>query len=366
MNEQRMTETQTKRNGSSETASTAGEQQIDSPKGIQKNLSTTAESGCVVGVDIGGTNLRLALANMGGAVLTRSACSTVNSRSAEAVAQMIRRGVQDLLEEVSLPWNALRAVAAGAPGVTDVDAGIVVATSYLMGWRDVPLRRLLETILGAPVAVDNDVNLAAHGESWAGAAKGAPDFVFLAIGTGIGAGIVLNGRPFHGSRWAAGEIGYMLVPGAKDEAVERGKPGGLEGIIGGEGIKAQWKRLWRQGATTLPENLMATEIFDGAMNGDPQAQIILQQSARMLAAAIYNMTLVLNCPLFVLGGRVGMHPALFEATERFLERWSARAPLRLMRSALGEDAQLMGAVRLALDTANLRSTLPIGEPSSKK
>jgi glucokinase len=156
----------------------------------------------------------------------------------------------------------------------------------------------------------------------------------------------------------------MLVPGAKDEPVERGKPGTLEGIIGGEGIKAQWQRLWRQGGTTLPENLRATEVFDGAMKGDPQAQIILEQSGRMLAAAIYNMTLVLNCPLFVLGGRVGIHPALFDATERFLERWSARAPLRLMRSALGVDAQLMGAVRLALDTANLRSALPIGKTPS--
>ena len=352
MNEQRMTETPTTRSSPPETTSTMAKQQ---------NLSTTADSGYVVGVDIGGTNLRLALANMHGVVLARSSSSTVNSRSAEAVTHMIHRGVQDLLQEVSLPWSVLRAVAAGVPGVTDVDAGIVVATSYLVGWRDVPLRSLLETMLGAPAAVDNDVNLAALGESWAGAAKGATDFVFLAIGTGIGAGIVLNGQLFHGSRWAAGEIGYMLVPGAKDEPVERGKPGALEGIIGGEGIKAQWQRLWRQGGTTLPENLRATEVFDSAMKGDPQAQIILEQSGRMLAAAIYNMTLVLNCPLFVLGGRVGIHPALFDATERFLERWSARAPLRLMRSALGVDAQLMGAVRVALDTANLRSALPIGK-----
>jgi glucokinase len=366
MTERRMTETPTARRGPSEAAPTPAKEQIDSPKGIQQNLSTTADSGYVVGVDIGGTNLRLALANMDGAVLARSTSSTVNSGSAEEVTHLIRQGVQDLLQEVSLPWSVLRAVAAGVPGVTDVDAGIVVATSYLRGWRDVPLRSLLEAALGAPAAVDNDVNLAALGESCAGAANGATDFVFLAIGTGIGAGIVLNGRPFHGSRWAAGEIGYMLVPGAKDEPVERGEPGALEGTIGGEGIRAQWQWLWRQGGTTLPKNLMATEIFDGAVKGDPQAQIILQQSARMLAAAIYNMALVLNCPLFVLGGRVGIHPALFVATERFLERWSARAPLRLMRSALGEDAQLIGAVRLALDTANVRSASPMGDASSKK
>src|ERR1700692_230582 len=182
MNEQRMAETPTTRSSSPETTPT---------KVKQQNLPTTADSGYVVGVDIGGTNLRLALANMHGAVLARSSSSTVNSRSAEAVTHMIHRGVQALLQEVSLPLNLLRAVAAGVPGVTDVDAGIVVATSYLMGWRDVPLRSLLETMLGAPAAVDNDVNLAALGESWGGAAKGATDFVFLAIGTGIGAGSAL-------------------------------------------------------------------------------------------------------------------------------------------------------------------------------
>lgn len=110
----------------------------------------------------------------------------------------------------------LKSIAAGAPGITDVNEGIVIATSYLMGWRDVPLRALLEDALHIPAAVDNDVNLAAIGESWCGAAKDEQNFVFLAIGTGIGAGIVLNGSPYRGTNWAAGEIGYMLVPGIPD------------------------------------------------------------------------------------------------------------------------------------------------------
>src|SRR5882762_6433021 len=104
------------------------------------------------------------------------------------------------------PRHTLKSIAVGAPGITDVNEGIVIATSYLMGWRDVPLRALLENAFHVPAAIDNDVNLAAIGESWAGAAKGTRDFVFLAIGTGIGAGIMLNGHPFHGENWAAGEI----------------------------------------------------------------------------------------------------------------------------------------------------------------
>jgi glucokinase len=273
------------------------------------------------------------------------------------VVELIQSGVEHLLQRASVPRSALRAIAAGAPGVTDVDAGVVIATSYLLGWRDVPLRDLLEAAFGVPAAVDNDVNLAAIGESWVGAAKGTNDFVFLAIGTGIGAGIVLHGQPFRGMGWSAGEIGYMLVPGVPDRPADRGKPGALESMIGGEGIKAEWQLRWSHESTSLRKDLTATEIFDGAQNGDPLALAVLEQSARILAQAIYNISLVLNCPLFVLGGGVGMHPALEDATRRVLEQWSERSNLQLTRSILGADAQLIGAIRLALATANSRSVL---------
>jgi glucokinase len=319
--------------------------------------SSTSDSSYVIAVDIGGTNLRLALADMTGAIAGRWSSSTAGSRGAEAVVELIQSGVEHLLQQAGVSRGALRAIAAGAPGVTDVDAGVVIATSYLLGWRDVPLRDLLEAAFAIPASADNDVNLAAIGESWAGAAKGTKDFVFLAVGTGIGAGIVLNGQPFRGMGWSAGEIGYMLVPGVPDRPVDRGKPGALESMIGGEGIKAEWQLRWSEESTSLRRDLTATEIFDGAQNGDPLAMAVLEQSARILAHAIYNMSLVLNCPLFVLGGGVGMHPALEDATRRVLEQWNERSQLQLTRSILGADAQLIGAIRLALATANSRPVL---------
>jgi len=315
------------------------------------------DAGYVAGIDIGATNLRIALSDRAGAILARETASTAGVRGAAEVMALIGEGVERLLRQVSAPRGALKAVAAGAPGITDVDAGVVIATSYLMGWRDVPLRAMLEETLNAPAAVDNDVNLAAVGESWAGAARGTSDFVFLAIGTGVGAGIVLGGRPFRGTKWAAGEIGYMLVPGTSDKLRNPGEPGALENIIGGEGIKSQWQSLWREDGTTLPKNLTATEIFDHALAGDTLAQTILQQSARMLSHTIHNINLVLNCPLFVLGGGVGKHPALCGATQNILENWSMRGRPRLTRSTLGPDAQLMGALRLALDTVGSRPAL---------
>jgi glucokinase len=312
------------------------------------------ETGCVVGADIGGTNLRLALANMTGEVLAKWKVSTAGIREPEVVVGLIHEGVQGLLRQTGQSQDELRAVAAGAPGVTDVADGIVIATSYLMGWRDVPFRTLLEEKLGVPAAVENDVNTAALAESKIGAGQGVRDFVFLAIGTGIGAGIVLNGRLFHGMDWSAGEIGYMLVPGTATEPVETGEPGALERIVGGEGIKAQWQSQWNPQLTKLPKDLLATQVFDHAVAGDALARKVLHQSAETLAFAIYNLAVVLNCPLFVLGGSVGLHPAFWELTQKILAARDKRVQPELVRSTLGPDAQLNGAVYLALETAASR------------
>lgn len=323
----------------------------------QTDNGQSPRPGHVVGVDIGGTNLRLALADRSGAIVAKWSSSTAGVRGADAVVDLIRDGVERLLQQTSVPRSSLKAIAVGVPGVTDVEEGRVIATSYLLGWRDVPLAAMLEAALNIPSAVDNDVNLAAVGESWTGAAKGARDFIFVAIGTGIGAGIVMNHSLFHGAGWAAGEIGYMLVPGTPNAPRKRDEPGALENMIGGEGIRAEWQKLWTADNTTLPREMVASEIFDAALAGDPLAQTILQQSARMLSHAIYNMSLVLNCPLFVLGGGVGLHPALCAATRGMLQQWALRGRPQLIPSELGPDAQLMGALRLALDTAEAHSPL---------
>jgi glucokinase len=328
-----------------------------SPNTPQQDSAELRSTGYVVGADIGGTNLRLALADSTGAVVAKWSASTIGIRDPNVVVTMVSEGVEAMLQQTSIPRSALDAIAAGAPGVTDANRGIVIATSYLMGWRDVPLRDLLETALRIPAAIDNDVNVAAIGESWAGAARESSDFAFLAIGTGIGAGIILNGQIFRGHGWTAGEVGYMLVPGSSEEPVERGKPGALEAIVGGEGIKAQWQSRWSETSTSLPISATATQIFDHALEHNPLAQQVLDHTARTLSYAIYNISLILNCPLFVLGGGVGIHPALCNATKNILAQRSARVQPRLVRSSLGSDAQLTGAIRLALDTAASRAVV---------
>ena len=304
----------------------------------------------VVGADIGGTSLRLGLAGMDGVLLDRWKISTAGTRDPRIVVDFIEQGIEVLFERNGLSRSQLRSVAAGAPGVTDVDAGIVIATSYLMGWRDVPFRALLEAKLGVPAAVENDVNTAALAESRIGAGRGVRDFVFLAVGTGIGSGIVLNGRLFHGMNWSAGEIGYLLVPGTPVTPVRTGQPGALESVVGGEGIKAQWKALWHPDRTSLPEELMATEIFDHAGQGDALAQQVLETSAATLAYALYNLAIVLNCPMFVLGGSVGMHPGFCRRTQQILLERDEQVQPKLVQTTLGPDAQLLGAIQLAIET----------------
>jgi glucokinase len=127
-------------------------------------------------------------------------------------------------------------------------------------------------------------------------------------------------------------------------------------MIGGEGIRTQWQKRWSAERTSLPKELNATEIFDYALNGDSEAQTVLRQSATMLAQAIYNISLVLNCSLVVLGGSVGTHPALCDATRKILNQWDRPGAPRLTVSSLGADAQLRGAVRVALDLVDMRNS----------
>lgn len=181
--------------------------------------------GYVAGVDLGGSNIRLAIADLDGKVIARWTVSTRGNRTPKKVVGLIQSGLKELLKQNDIPERKLLALGLGAPGVTDVRAGIVLSAPHLEDWQMVPLRNLLETKLGIPAVIENDVNTAAVGESWVGSAKGVSNFIFLAIGTGIGSGIFISDRLYHGTDWTAGEVGYLLVPGAPMTPLAIDKPG---------------------------------------------------------------------------------------------------------------------------------------------
>jgi glucokinase len=317
-------------------------------------LRVRGDSGYVVGVDIGATNLRLVIADMAGSIVGKWLGSTIDASSPGKVVQLIEKGVQHILRPTGLRRDSLLAIAAGVPGVTDSKKGVVRLTSYLGGWKNVPFGRLLEKALGVPAVIENDVRLGAVGERWRGSARGLNDFVFIAIGTGIAAGIYMNGELLRGPEFVAGEVGYLIVPGTSEAGVQAGAPGALESAIGGEGIRAQWQQAAQRMYGETLYDLSATDIFDRALTGDEQAKTVLQRSARILAHAVYNISVVLNSSLFILGGGVGVSAILREATEHVLEDYSEPARPKLCLSSLGSEAQLFGAVRLALDAAEKR------------
>jgi predicted NBD/HSP70 family sugar kinase len=316
--------------------------------------------GYVIGVDLGGTALRIALADLSGKFVGKSSVLLGKETNPKRVVAMILAQIRKLEREHQIPHKKLLAIAAGAPGITDTRSGVVLSAPNLCNWKNVPLRQMLEKRSRVPVSVENDVNLGALGESASGTARGVKNFVFLAIGSGIGAGIFVNGHLYHGSNWTAGEIGYLYVPGTEETPLAMDRRGPLESVIGGQGIQEMWRKKvtanGRDHQPVQPLRLRATQIFDLAESGNAKAREVLQHTARILADAITNVSLILNSSLVVLGGGVGNHPALLEATRQVLEHNEFARP-QLALSRLGVDAQLHGAVWLALKMTEQR-TLP--------
>jgi len=317
------------------------------PELIQFN----ATHGYVAAADIGGTRLRMMLADLNGTPVAHwSTQFAADQKDPASVCSVLDEGLRAMCQQTNIAISKVLHLTAGAPGITDVRAGIVRFAPNLTAWTEVPLRAMLRKQTGIETIVENDTNLAAVGEYRQGAAEGVEDFIFVAMGTGVGAGIFLRGSLHHGARWSAGEIGYLGIPGVPREPVEMHKTGQLERVIGGAGIERQWlERLERAGLRNEAElaELRAPQIFDLAQEGDLLALEVLQSTAGILADAIATLALVFNPDLIVLGGGVGSHDRLCRETDRLL-RNADFAPPRIRTSFLGTQAQLHGAISLSL------------------
>ncbi|MGI4830301.1 MAG: ROK family protein [Janthinobacterium lividum] len=316
-------------------------------------LRFNGQYGFVAGVDIGGTRVRMMLADLNGkSVAEWNTHMEEQQKTPRGVVDLVRKGLDHMVTQAGVPGRVLH-LTAGAPGITDVKRGVVLAAPNLAGWNDVPLRMLLERELSISVEVENDTNLAAVGEHAEGVAGGVDNFVFLAMGTGVGAGIYLRGALHQGATWSAGEVGYLPVTGAPRQRIQMRETGQLERVIGGLGIEARWKTLLRQAGANHPDDLLelrAPQIFDLAENGDQRAEEILQSTARILADALSMMALMYNPELIVMGGGVGSHRALCSATTQYLQDNDFALPV-LRSSSLGTRAQLFGAVSVSIAAA---------------
>lgn len=325
-------------------------------------IAFQANYGCLVGVDIGSRMVRFAVTDLDGRVLARLEQRT-RTEDRNATLTQVLDGIATIVDQSGRSLQKLFAIGIAAPGMTDVASGRVISAANLAGWSDVPLRELTEGRFDAPTMVDNDANMAALGERWCGAAQHADDFVFLALGAGVGAGIVIGGRLHRGHRWYAGEISRMLLD-YREWDVDFGERGYLESRIGAAAVPE-----WARARAVIERASLGREaemriIIDAAREGDSDAMAVLEEFATLVGAAITNVIALLDPALVVLGGGLSHAGALLlEPVRRVVSRSVPNVP-RLAISALGDDAPLMGSVYSAMEIAESRLLEIAASPGS--
>ncbi|MBV6465221.1 MAG: N-acetyl-D-glucosamine kinase [Anaerolineales bacterium] len=305
-------------------------------------LEVNADDNLVIGIDLGGSHISGGLVNLGGEVLHEFHASTTHDRGEENYATLVSF-LQSLLEQAEKQPARMLGIAIGVPGMLESRTGTVKLAPGL-GWNDYPLLEKLERDIPASVILENDVNLATLGEQWFGAGQGVRDLVMVAIGTGIGAGIILDGKLNRGFAEASGEIGYFL-PGV--QFLNRQYPGfgALESVASGRGIvERATRRLVELGDSQKSSELHAVDVFQAAQEGKPWAVETIVETVDYLSLALANVTVCLDPELIILGGGVaGSAHMLIEPIKARLQGVIPRVP-RIEESALKGRAAILGAV----------------------
>lgn len=307
-----------------------------------------AERGCLLAVEISAESILFLLTDLNGNELDTRTFSLVKQKTTpEAICGYIGEELKALLRKQKKTREQLLALVVGVPAITNVEEGSVLSISTLEGWRSVPLRAMLTKIANCLVIVENDMNLAALGEHYCGTAQTEKNFVFINIGTNVGAGIFLGGRIHHGSQWSAGEIAYLRLPSISRRQPTIHEFGELEMVLTSSGILKSWQEENGK-ATRTGREMDAVGILNLAQAGDPRAAKIVLHRAEIVADIIVDLSLILNPGLILLGGEVGSHPALIDLVRKQLEG-DEFAVTKVGSSAPGNRAVLWGAISLALD-----------------
>ena len=309
-----------------------------------------------VGVDFGGTNIKVGLVSPAGRVAQTRLLPSKTFRRPASFVEGIGCAVTSLAKAVGLRPAQLRGVGVGAPGPVDARRGIVHLLVNVPGWREVPLRRQLEARLGCRCAVDNDVNLVALGEWRFGAGHGARHLVCLTLGTGVGGGLIVDGALYRGASGAAGEIGHMVI-NPRGARCGCGARGCLEAQIGSAAIL----RMARHAIRRSPGRLRAMArqahgrltpelVSRAARAGDAAAQQVWREVGRWLGVGLANVVNVLNPERIIIGGGVADAWGLFAPTLKRTLRDQAMGvsfrAVRIVRARLGNSAGVVGAAVL--------------------
>jgi predicted NBD/HSP70 family sugar kinase/biotin operon repressor len=310
-------------------------------------VAATAAHGAVAGIDIGHHHVRVAVADQTGTVLGEDVRPVDVDRHGSTTLDRVTRMLRALTRAHGLEPNRLRGVGLCIPAPIDRRSA-QIRSEVMPGWRDLAPAEQLQERLGIPVAADNDANLGALAELHHGAARGVPDFAYLKLASGVGAGLVLGGRLYRGATGIAGEIGHVQVV-EHGRVCRCGNRGCLE-------TEVSVPRLLGHVQPTHDDRLTADRLVALDESGDVGVRRVLGDAGRTVGRALADLCNSLNPTMLVLGGPLGSAPSLVEGVRASVDRYAqpnAAAAVRVASAHLGERAEVTGAVAMAIARAAL-------------
>lgn len=312
----------------------------------------------IIGVDLGGTKILAGVFNLQIKCLGRAKSSTKAARGSDAVIERVAKTIENAIDECDLDLKRVRGIGIGAPGAVEPESGRVIFAPNL-GWEDVPLKKELERLLDLPVFVENDGNICTLGVYETELESKPSHVVGIFLGTGIGAGLVLNGELFSGFNRTAGEIGHMIleVGGPKCGCGNRGC---FEALAGRQAIFRKIQNAVKEGEKTILTEMLGDDLTDlrsgdlrkAIRRGDKLVERVIEEAAEYTGIAVANVINLLNPEVVVLGGGIidaledEMLAIIVETAKDYALSGTAKG-IEITASKLGDDAGIVGAAVLA-------------------
>ena len=312
----------------------------------------------VLAIDLGGTKIFAAIISSKGQVMAREYCLTLADEGPEAVINRIFSAIDHLLSQRNINLSQLGSISIAAAGAIDFEKGLITSSPNLPGWHDVPLRDIVKKKYKINTFLINDASAAALGEQHFGAGQGINNLIYLTVSTGIGGGIIINGRLYFGASGSAGEIGHTTID-VNGPRCGCGNIGCLEVLASGTAVAKEAIRRIRQGGMSSLieavggkiENITAEEVSIAAQEGDSLASEVILKAATHLGVGLANIVNIFNPEMIIIGGGMAkmgdllLNPARQVVRERAFQL-SAQA-VQIVPAQLGDDAGVLGAAVFA-------------------
>ena len=323
-------------------------------------LEINAERGHVVGIDLGATHISILLTDFGARIIDEVEVPYSVATGPEIWLPLVDNLISNLLKKNELTFKNISAIGLGVPGPIDNESGMVFAPPIMPGWDGYPIQKTLENKWGLPISLNNDAELGALGEWAYGVGRGDSYLAYIKVGSGIGAGLLLNGQIYHGATGSAGEIGHLTIV-ENGPLCDCGNYGCLEALAGGKAIARQAREAIQKGQRTLlssmgpVETISARDVTIAARRGDLVSQKIIAEAGRYLGIAIAGLVNLFNPQTVVVGGAVAqigdllLQPIRDTVTQRSLQA-SART-VKINTAILRRHSSGLGAVVQALSIA---------------